>query len=156
VDMRNKVRPLGRLDMLDDVAKKAAAYYAQRPLGASDLELAKRARARRNLGDVLAAQGHADAALKEYRASLALAETLQAKDPMNADRMENVAAGHGKVGSVLRAQGNASAALVEYRAGVAIGERAVKISSKDTLLHILAISQNGIGDILLAQGDTKG
>ena len=67
-----KLAPLGRLDLLDDVAKKAVTYYDRRDDNRSDADLATRALARRNLGEVLAAQGHAAAALAEYRASLAI------------------------------------------------------------------------------------
>src|SRR5262249_32906717 len=68
-DLRDKLQPLGRLDLLDVVAKKVAAHYAN-PRHLSDAELATRARAQRDLGDVLELQGHADDALAQYRAAL--------------------------------------------------------------------------------------
>src|SRR5262249_51863757 len=55
IDLRNKVEPLGRLDVLDDVAKKAIAYYDRRSIAASDTELIHRAQARMNLGAVFSA-----------------------------------------------------------------------------------------------------
>jgi serine/threonine protein kinase len=155
-DIREWVQPLGRLEMLDEIAKKAAAYYAGRPVGASSLELEKRARARTTLGDVLADQGHADAALEEYRAALALFQRLEASDAMSADRLLAVTTSHANIARVLRAQGNVRAALVEYRAAVASGERAVRIAPNDRSQRTVAIVNNAIADTMVAQGDLQG
>ena len=158
VDLRGKLQPLGRLDLLDDVAKQAVTYYDRRGTDLSDAELSKRALARRNLGDVLLAQGHADDALREYRASLAITETLAAKDPTNADRQAYLAGGHGRVGDVVFKQGDAAAALAEYRASLAVTETlgAKEPTNADRQADLLVLYHERIGNVLVAQGNAVG
>jgi len=157
LDVRDKLAPLGRLDLLDQVAKKAVAYYGQRGDHGSDAELRTRAIARRNLGDVLAAQGHADQSLAEYRAAQAIVSTLAAKDPTNADRQRDLSNTHNNIGDALRAQGDAAGALASYRRAMAIHETMAASDPTDAeWQRDLSVSLNRIGDLLRAQGDAAG
>ena len=157
LDVRDKLTPLGRLDLLDQVAKKAVAYYDQRGDHGSEAELRTRALARRNLGDVLAAQGHADQALAEYRASMAIAKTLAANDPTNAGLQLDLSNSHDTIGDALRAQGDAAGALAEYRVALAITTTLTANDPTNAAQHRqLSFSHNRIGDVLRAQGDAAG
>ena len=80
VSLHDRLTPLGRLDLLDEAAKKAAGYYDRRD-SLDDADLGRRALAQRNLGDVLSAQGHTDAALREYRASAAIDDGARREGP---------------------------------------------------------------------------
>ncbi len=156
-DLRDKLRPLGKLDLLEDVAKQAVAYYDRRGANLSDAELDQRALALGNLGDVLSPQGHAEDALRQYRASLAIRVALAAKDPTSADRQRDLAVGREKVGTVLRARGDTAGALAEYRAALAISETlaANDPASAERQRH-LAVGRARVGDALRAQGDAAG
>jgi tetratricopeptide (TPR) repeat protein len=157
VDLRDKLRPLGRLDLLDDVAKKAIAYYDQRGETGSDADLRARALARRNLGEVLAGQGHADAALQQYRASLAIAKTLAAKDPTRADWQSDLSNNHDQVGDVLLAQGDTAGALTEYRTSLTIRETLAAADPKTAVRQRnLGSSHANVASVLLAQGNASG
>jgi serine/threonine protein kinase/predicted negative regulator of RcsB-dependent stress response len=157
-DLPAKLRPIGRLDILGDVATKASAYYDRRVDDLGDVELAKRGRARRNLGGVLAAQGRSEAALAEQRAALATAEAIAARDPKNLDVQADIAASHLEIGRVLFASGDLKAALVEFRAALTTTEtlsRSPAPAHHDGD-HDIAVLRDQIGQVRLAQGDTAG
>jgi tetratricopeptide (TPR) repeat protein/tRNA A-37 threonylcarbamoyl transferase component Bud32 len=150
-DLGAKLQPLGRLDLLADVARKAVAYYdGRRDL--SDDELGRLAVARRSLGDVLRLETASDltAALQQYRASLELATGLAARAPGDIQRQRDLADGHDRVGDVLFAQGNAAAALDEYRAAATV--RAA-LPARDDVQRDLVAGHQRIGAVVFARGD---
>jgi tetratricopeptide (TPR) repeat protein len=156
-DLRKKLQPLGRLDLLDDVAQKAVAYYDRRAADLSDVERLKRARAWRNLGDVLLDQGDAAGALHVFQRSLAIVEPLAAADPTNADRQGDLSTSLGRVGNVLLGQNDAADALVQFRRALAIDEAQVARHPTDAMARqVLAGSHDDIGNADVALGDTKG
>ena len=81
-DLRDKLQPLGRLELLDDVNERVAAYYASIRGGGSLEQQRRRSVALNNSGDVLRAQGKLEEA---YEAGLAIQERLAEQDPSNAD-----------------------------------------------------------------------
>jgi serine/threonine protein kinase/tetratricopeptide (TPR) repeat protein len=149
-DLPDKLRPIGRLDVLGDVATKASAYYDRRVDDLSDVELSKRGRARRNLGDVLLAQGRSDAALAEQRAALAIANGLAAREPNNLDWRRDVAESRLGLGQVLVARGDLDAAIVEFRAGLSASDAL----RGDERAENAAVFHDSIGELRFAQGDT--
>jgi tetratricopeptide (TPR) repeat protein/tRNA A-37 threonylcarbamoyl transferase component Bud32 len=157
VDLNAKLKPVGRLDVLDDAAKKATAYYDRRNVALDDVELAKRALARRNLGDVLYAQGHSDQALRELRSSEAITQALATKDPANVDRQHDLAVTDEKIGNVLLALGHAAEALAAHRRSLAIDET---LETRDPTnverKYDVSVGRDKIGDVLLASGDAAG
>jgi tetratricopeptide (TPR) repeat protein len=157
VDLRDRLKPVGRLDVLDGVAKKAIAYYDRHGEPADDTELAKRALARRNLGDVLSAQGHSDEALREYQAAQAIAEGLSAKDPANLQRQHDRAVSYERVGNVTLAHGDAAGALAAYRASLAIDETLASREPTDVeWQQDVAVDHDKVGDVVRSQGDAVG
>jgi eukaryotic-like serine/threonine-protein kinase len=84
-NLRDKLRPIGRLDALDDVAKKAKEYLDNLP---KDLITASRLKQKiamlDNLGDVRVAQGKLQDALDGYQQSLTIAKRLAEQDKSNA------------------------------------------------------------------------
>ena len=70
-------------------------------------------------------QGHAAEALKEYRASLAVATTRAQENPTDTARQRDLSDSHQKVGDVLFAQGDLVGALAAYRTGRAVPEAPV-------------------------------
>jgi len=155
-DLREKLQPLGKLDLLDDVATKAVAYYDLRGDNLSAAELGKHALARRHLGDVLRQHKDGDlpGALRQYRASLEITQRLASAAPADAQLQRDLAVSHDKVGDVIFAQGDAAAALVEYRAARNLREALVaKDPDKAEWKVELAISHDKIGTVALTQGD---
>jgi eukaryotic-like serine/threonine-protein kinase len=83
-DLRDKLQPIGRLDVLDDVAKKAKEYLDKLPkelLNAS--RISQQAVLLRNLGDVLRDQGKLPEALDAYRKALAISDRWANQDLSN-------------------------------------------------------------------------
>ncbi|MBE7447464.1 MAG: serine/threonine protein kinase [Kofleriaceae bacterium] len=153
-DLRAKLEPIGRLDVLDVVARKATDYYELRPGARSDDEQRRRALAQTNLGDVLVAQGDLPAALASYRAALAIRETLAAADPDHATWQRELSVSHDRIADVSRLQGDLPAALAAYRRSLAIAEALAAQDPNDAVgQRDLSISHERVGDVLVAQGD---
>ncbi len=78
-DLRAKLEPVGRLDVLDAVGAKALGYYQRQDEGAlADAALLQRARALTLIGEIANRRGDLDGALKRYREALAATgEALQ-------------------------------------------------------------------------------
>ncbi|MBV8378004.1 MAG: hypothetical protein JO279_13495, partial [Verrucomicrobia bacterium] len=83
-DLRDKLEPIGRLAILDDVVRKAKEYLDGLP---KDLVTASRLRQQavmlENLGNVLVAQGKLDQALEVYQQSRNILQKLSQQDPAN-------------------------------------------------------------------------
>ena len=150
-DLREKLEPLGKLDLLDTVAKKATAYYA-RPTADTD-DRGQRAVALIRLGDVLLAQGHTTEALADERAAVAITEALVVTAPGDEGLQRNLATQHTHVGNVLVAQGDVVGATTEFRADLAITERLAARAPADlTRQRDLSVSYENLGNILDSQG----
>ena len=71
-DLRDKLEPLGRLDLMDSVGARALAYYeGQDKSDLSDEALAQRSRALTLMGEMAFARGDLDGALRRYREATA-------------------------------------------------------------------------------------
>jgi hypothetical protein len=84
-DLRDKLEPIGRLDVLDDVAKKAKEYLdrlPKEPVTTSRLE--EQAAMLDNIGNVLVAQGKLQDALDAYQQGLAIVKHLADQNKSNA------------------------------------------------------------------------
>ena len=151
-DLRDKLRPLGKLEVLGVVANKATAYYDRRPV-ATERDRRERAVALVNLGDVVA-QGQTSAALASYRSALAISELLAAMAPDDDSRQRDLAVKHNRIGEVLVSQGDFAGALAECRADLAISARlATKDPRNAGWQRDLSISHEKLGDVLDAQGN---
>lgn len=78
-DLRDKLEPLGRLDVLDSVGSRALEYYQRQDKSElSDEALAQRSKALTLMGEVANTRGDLDAALNRYEEALAsTAETVR-------------------------------------------------------------------------------
>ena len=110
--LHDKLEPIGRLDILDDVAKKAKEYLDRLPkelVTASRLEL--QAGMLDNLGDVRVAQGKLQDALDAYQQSLKIRQTLAEQGKSNSGWHRDLSVSYEKIGDVLVAQGKLQDAL---------------------------------------------
>jgi eukaryotic-like serine/threonine-protein kinase len=153
-DLRDKLQPIGRLDVLDDVARKAKEYLDNLPK-----ELLTTSRFRQqadllnNLGDVLVAQGKLPEALDAYQQSLKIRQIPADQDKTNTGWQRDLLDSYVRLGDVLMAQGKLPDALDSYQQSSAIAKRLAEQDKANTdWQHYLVVSYEKIGDALEAQG----
>ncbi|MCB2106892.1 MAG: toll/interleukin-1 receptor domain-containing protein [Rhodobacteraceae bacterium] len=87
-DLRAKLEPVGRLDVLDSVGEKALAYFATLKPGELDADtLGRRARALHLLGEISDLRGDADQALTYFTDANLSTEELLRRAPNDAQRI---------------------------------------------------------------------
>lgn len=84
-DLRGKLQPIGRLDVLDAVGDQAMDYFAALGERGSDKEMLARAMALRQIGEVRFRQGKLEPALAAFQQSLDQARALYEHAPENND-----------------------------------------------------------------------
>lgn len=82
-DLREKLEPVGRLDLLDAVGNEAMDYFAMLGDRGTAQEVYARAMALRQIGEVRFRQGHLAEAQKAFEESRDVAEALFASKPLN-------------------------------------------------------------------------
>lgn len=96
-------------------------------------------------------------ALAAYRASLAIAEELAARDASDTTWRRDLLVVRVKIGNVLAEQGDRAGALTAYREALAIGERLVaQDPSNATWQRDLSIACGRVGEVLRAEEDLEG
>ena len=87
-DLRQKLEPIGRLDVLDSVGARALAYYEkQNKADLSDEALAQRSKALTLMGEMAQTRGDIDAALARYREAMQGTAEAVRRDPNNPKRL---------------------------------------------------------------------
>ncbi|MCZ6507705.1 MAG: protein kinase, partial [Acidobacteria bacterium] len=157
-DLREKLTPVGRLEILDDVGDKALEYFAAIPESdLSEAEIFRRSQALNQIGDVRMAQGNLAAAMEAFQESAALAEQVVARDPANTEWLAGLGASHFWVGNVHWEQGDTEGALSRFEKYLAVAERLVEIEPDNAGSRVeLAYAQANIGAVLKASGDLSG
>ncbi len=159
VDLRDKLTPIGRLELLDDANKKVRAYYeAFAAEAANDPDIrARQAVALTNQGEISRARGDAPGALKSYREALAIQRALVGAEPDSAGRAAALAFIEERVGFALRAQGDLAGALESQRS--ALARRAALLQREPASrrwAQDLSNSHAAVGELLAARGDLPG
>lgn len=105
-DVRTKLEPVGRLDVLDAVGQKALAYFsALKPEEQDDEALARRARALQLLGTIASARGSQPEAERLFQESRDTAKTLLERDRTSAQRLYEYGEALAQVATLLYKQG---------------------------------------------------
>jgi len=123
-DLRQKLEPVGRLDVLDSVGQRALKYYEGQRLERLDGDaLGRRARALMLVGEVRDLNGDGAAALQAYAAAQHSTAELLARDPDNPDRMFDHAQSAFYVGQVAWQRRDWDTAEHHFRQYAALAER---------------------------------
>jgi tRNA A-37 threonylcarbamoyl transferase component Bud32/tetratricopeptide (TPR) repeat protein len=157
-DLRTKLEPVGRLDLLEGVGAKAMDYFAAVPASAlSDDELLRRSTALYQIGDVRIAQGSLDAAVQPLEESLALAKMLVARRPDDGDRLFGLAQSHYWVGFVAWQRHRLDEAERDFSAYLDVATRLVQLGpGRADWQREVAYANSNIGSVLQARGDLDG
>jgi serine/threonine-protein kinase len=122
-DLRQKLEPVGRLDVLNDVAERALAYSnALDPAQLTPEELLRNAKALHQLVQVRIAQGSLDAALDAAKRSSRFTDAAAKRAPQSPDVQFGAATSHFWIANVHRLRGELPQALTHataYRDGTA-------------------------------------
>jgi len=153
-DLRDKLEPIGKLDLLRTVAAKARAYYDEHPGDRTPRARHQQLLAHANLGHVLQDTGDVAGASTEYRAALALADGLAGDEPANPEWAHEQSANHRRIGEMFEIRGDQAAALAERRSALAIAERVLaREPANATAASDRLQSKLDIGRALAAQGN---
>jgi len=105
-DLRKKLGPVGRLDLMRAVDDKAIDYFATLdPRDLTDRALEEQARSLVGIGEVRFSEGNHDAALDAFREAHARSTLLHQRDPSNGQRLFDLAQAEYWIGFVAFEQG---------------------------------------------------
>lgn len=131
-DLRAKLEPVGRLDVLDSVGTRTLAYYGEQDReGLSDTALGHRARALHLIGQVAQLRGELDEALSRFReAERSTAEAL-ARAPADQQRIFDHAQSVFWVGSIARQRRQTREAEAKWREYKALASRLIALDPRN-------------------------
>ena len=153
-DLRTKLDPVGKLDILDDVGERALAYMSSLdPKTLTAEELGRNSKALYQLGEVRIGQGRLTEATKVLVQSLALAKTAADREPKNEKLRLALGTAHFWLGKAVQSAGDFHRALDEYTAYLTISEKlAVEHPSNLDYQRERAYGHGNVGTILEAEG----
>ncbi|WP_428503112.1 protein kinase domain-containing protein [Roseateles sp.] len=153
-DLRKKLDPVGRLDVLDAVGAKALAYYARQPLTRMDAEsLGRRAKALHLMGEIADKRGHKADALAHFSEAARSTGELLARAPGSPQLMFN----HGQsvywMGYAAREEGRQAEAQQQFERYLALSEQLASKEPDQLDWQVeLAYAHNNLGILLLESG----
>jgi len=153
-DLRERLAPVGQLEILDEVGAKVLAYFDSLPPDAqNDDELMRRARALSQIGEVRLAKGDADGAIVALSESLALASRGVERQPTRTDWLATLGATHFWIGYAHWNRNALDTALKEFTAYRTIAGRMVELEPARAEWQLeLAQAESNLGSLHQVQG----
>lgn len=153
-DLREKLTPVGRLDILDELGQRALEYFAAVPEESlTDGELLRRAKALRQIGEVRVSQGQLDEALPAFERALDLSRRLEAVGEGRAERLKGLGESHFWVGYVFYRRGDHEAALRQFRQYRRVAQELVELEPLNPEWRLeLSYAHSNIASVLQALG----
>ena len=140
-DLRTRLEPIGRLDVIDELGRQVIGYYGAQAIGSLDDEaLARRCKALSLLGEVAYARGHHDNALARSREAVVSSAELVARRPMDPQRLLDHAQAQTLLSLVMGLIGEHDNSLAVQLGAIATAERAVAIDPTRTA-SVFALAQ---------------
>jgi serine/threonine-protein kinase len=157
-DLRKKLEPVGRLDVLDAAATKVLEYAGSLdPHALNVQELLRGSEALNQLGDVRIGQGKLGDAMNAFKRSLAFATEASHRAPNDPAATLAVGTSHYWLGNALRLQGNLNESLAHMRVYMSAGDQLVARDPRNSKYQIeRAYGHNNVAMVLEAQGDLRG
>ena len=127
-DLRKKLEPVGRLDVMDTVGRRALTYYAaQDPAKLDPDALGRRSRALQLVAEVRNLRGDSEGAFAAFRQAAATTGELLARDPDNGQRIFDHAQSVFWVGYIAWQRGDLKTGREFFDQYLANAERLAKI-----------------------------
>ncbi|TXI18877.1 MAG: ATP-binding protein [Nitrosomonas sp.] len=123
-DLRDKLEPLGRLDIIEMIQQRVNDYYEKLGIeGQSAKVLNQRAVSYESEGNRLFAQGRLEEAGKAYQRFSSLIKQVALLEPHEQTWQRNISVSLMKIGDLLNAQGKPEEALKNYQESLAIRQK---------------------------------
>jgi len=150
-DLRGKLQPLGRLDVLDSVGNKALAYYAAQDAGHLDAaSLGRRSRALHLIGEIAELRGNLAEATRIFRRASDSTGRLMARYPDDGQRVFDHAQSVFWVGYIEWRQGRLPPAEQAFRRYETLARRLLVLDPNRLDWQAeLAFAQQNLGTVLL-------
>ena len=157
-DLRKKLEPVGRLDVLDATATKALEYAGSLDPHVLNVgELLRSSEALNQLGEVRMSQGKMADAMTAFRRSLVFSSEAARRAPNDSAATLAVGTSHYWLGNALMSQNDLPQALEHLRAYMAAGEQlAARDPQNDKYQLERAYGHSTVATILERQGDLRG
>ena len=154
-DLRTKLEPVGRLDVLDAVAGRSLDYMSSlRVESLSPQEIGRNSKALNQLGEVRMSQGNLAAAVHVFNQSLSLAKTAAERDGKDPELALGVGTAHFWVANAVRLNGDTAGALAHMREYARITEELATRHPKNDKYQVeSAYGHSSMASILESQGD---
>lgn len=166
-DLRKKLDPVGRLDVLDSLGERALGYYAAQDAARHDAgSLGRRSRAQHLIGEIREQRGKLDEALTAFQSAAATTAELLARAPDDGQRIFDHAQSVYWVGYIAWRRGQAQPAEESFLKYRELAQRLVTLdpTNLDWQLEAAYASQNlgvaqldrwRLADALQSFADTK-
>ncbi|MED5621167.1 serine/threonine-protein kinase [Ideonella sp. BN130291] len=131
-DLRKKLQPVGRLDVMNAVGDKALAYYAAQDAQGLDANaLGRKARALHLIGEIAERQGQLADASRVFEQAAATTAELMARAPADGQRVFDHAQSVYWVGYVARKRGELAQAEVSFRRYAELAEQLNRLDASN-------------------------
>jgi serine/threonine protein kinase/tetratricopeptide (TPR) repeat protein len=156
--LNDKLKPIGHLDIIEDVQKQVETYYKNLGFSQEDPNaLNNWATLLRAEGDRLQAQGDLNGAKSKFQQSVEVAEKVVKQAPADTTWQRNLSVIYGRLGLVEFLQGDLTGAKGQSQPALQIALKLATLDPSNSLWqHDLIVSYNRLGTVLLAQGDLSG
>jgi serine/threonine-protein kinase len=157
-DLRRKLEPLGRLDILDDVGTQATTYFSSLPAGQfSEDELLSRSQALYQIGSVRLNEGHSAEAVEAFRESLRLAEELSQRAPADTARLFALTQSHFYVGYASWLNDDLESAERQFDAYLVAAEKLSALAPENPDYRMeVAFAHSNLASVRESRGDFDG
>lgn len=154
-DLRGKLEPIGKLDLLDSIGDQAMIYFETRDNKGTPQEMLDRAKALRQIGDVRFNQGRLEPALQAFRQSLEQSRTLHEAEPDNNDYLYELGQAEFWVGYVAWQRNDLDQALASMQAYMRYSQQlSARAPDNADYRMELAFAHSNLGSVARAKGDS--
>ena len=131
-DLRKKLQPVGRLDVLDGIGAKALAYYAAQDLNRLDADsLGRRARALHLIGDLAEQRGKLDEAQSDFQQAADTTSELLKRNPGDGQRIFDQSQSEFYLGYLQWRRGHLHEAEAAFRRYEAMADRMNQVAPQN-------------------------
>ncbi len=155
-DLREKLEPIGKLELLDSVGDQAMKYFATLGNRGSPKELLARAKALHQIGEVRKAQGELEPALKAFKQSLIQSEALHKTDTRNNDYLFELGQAEFWVGYIAWERGDLTSAEPYFQNYMQYSRELLSREPNNSDYNMeLSYAYSNLGSLARARGNSQ-